>query len=304
MPELPEVETTVKGLNETVKGKKIIDVWTSYKSSHRMHEESIKNPKYFLKFKKEVLGAKIVKAERRAKNILITLSNKKIVLIHMKMTGHLLYGKYEYHKKQNLWIAVEKGPLQDPFNQYIRLVFKLSNNKCLVFSDVRKFAKVVILDLKDAFRSSHLSHLGPEPLDESFTPKVFYEQLAKKPNGKIKQILMDQTIVSGIGNIYSDEILWASNIHPLSIVKNLSLKNIQIIWKNTNLILKKGISFKGDSLSDYRNIDGNKGGFQYQHKAYRNTGKQCAKKGCSGKIRRIVVGGRSSHYCDLHQIKY
>jgi len=304
MPELPEVETTVAGLNKTVRGKVIKSAWTDYKSGHTMHKESIKNPEYFQKFKKRVVGNKILRAERRAKNILIYLSNQKVILIHMKMTGHLLYGSYAFQKKQKKWAPTEYGPLQDPFNQFIHLVFSLNNGKHLAFSDVRKFAKVVLLKQEDLLHSPHLSHLGPEPLDPSFTPKIFYARLSKKPNGKIKQILMDQSVVSGIGNIYSDEILWASSIHPLSLVKNLTVKHIQSIWKYAQQILKKGIDFKGDSLSDYRNIDGDPGSFQYEHKAYRNTGKTCSKKGCGGTIQRMIVGGRSAHFCETHQIRY
>jgi len=313
VPELPEVQTTVNGINEKLRGLKVIDVWTDYKSSHPMHEHSIKNPTYFTQFKKNIIGAKIINAERRAKNILIHLSNKKTILIHMKMTGHLMYGKYVRRirndekgikksprpKDTERWVTTEKGPLQDPFNQFIHLVFIL-NKKHLVFSDVRKFAKVVLLDSSTLINSSHLSHIGPEPLSETFTPKILYEQLCRKPNGKIKQVLMDQEIVAGIGNIYSDEILFASGIHPLSIARNLTPTDVKNIWKYTKKILSEGIEFKGDSLSDYRNIDGVAGGFQYRHKAYRQTGKQCPKKD-GGVIERIVIGGRSGHFCPVHQ---
>jgi len=300
VPELPEVQTTVNGINDNLPGLKILDVWTDYKSAHAMHKESIKNPKYFLKFKKEITGTKIIKAERRAKNILIHLSNRKTVLIHMKMTGHLMYGKYMLDKKSKTWKTTEKGPLEDPFNQFIHLVFTLNNKKHLVFSDVRKFAKVVLIDSSNLSRSPHLSHLGPEPLEKSFTASVLRQRLLLKPNGKIKQVLMEQTVIAGIGNIYSDEILFASGIHPLTQVKKLKPTDFKNIWKYTKKILKEGIDFKGDSLSDYRNIDGERGGFQYRHKAYRQTGKLCSKKD-GGTIKRIVVGGRSGHFCPVHQ---
>jgi formamidopyrimidine-DNA glycosylase len=299
MPELPEVQTTVNGINEKLRGLKILDVWTDYKSSHAMHEHSVKNTSYFKKFKKDIIGAKIVRAERRAKNILIHLSNRKTILIHMKMTGHLMYGNYSYNAGKKSWVTTESGPLEDPFNQFIHLVFTL-NKKHLVFSDVRKFAKIVLLDKDTLAHSRHIAHLGHEPLDSDFTPKILYKQLSKKPNGKIKQVLMDQEIIAGIGNIYSDEILFASGVHPLTQVKKLTDGDIKTIWKNSVKILKEGIAFKGDSLSDYRNIDGEPGGFQYRHKAYRQTGKPCPKKD-GGIIERIVVGGRSSHFCPVHQ---
>lgn len=119
MPELPEVQTTVNGLNKTVRSKKIVDVWTSYNSSYKAHKESIKDPLFFKQFKKKVIGQKILKAERRAKNILIHLTGDNTILIHMKMTGHLMYGAYEL--KKNKWEPKEKsGPLADPFNSHIR----------------------------------------------------------------------------------------------------------------------------------------------------------------------------------------
>ena len=190
--------------------------------------------------------------------------------------------------------------LRDPFNQFIHLVFTLNNKKHFVFSDVRKFAKVVLIDSSTTLCSPHLIHLGPEPLDNSFTPKIFYEQLSKKPNGKIKAVLLDQSVVSGIGNIYSDEVLFASGIHPLTPVKRLTPTDVKTMWKYIRKILHEGILFKGDSLSDYRNIDGVAGGFQYRHKAYRQTGKSCPKKD-GGVIERVVVGGRSAHFCPVHQ---
>jgi len=301
MPELPEVQTTVNGIDKNLRGLVIRDVWTSYGGIIHQNKAHIKNAKYFADFKKKVIGKKIIGASRRGKNVLIHLSGEKTILVHMKMTGHLLFGKYKRNKET--WVAKESGPLRDDsFNQYIRLVFTLGNGKHLVLSDVRKFAKVVLLETAGLNSNPELSHLGPEPLERIFTPKILKERLFTKPNGKIKQVLMDQTVVAGIGNIYSDEILWASCINPLRQIKSLSEKDIKNIWKNTKAILKKGIDFKGDSMSDYRNIDGKPGKFQTKHNVYRRKGKPCSKKNCGGRIERIVVGGRSTHFCPIHQI--
>ncbi len=300
MPELPEVQTTVNGINKRVKNLSIVDVWTNYKST-KHNKNQIKNPAFFKKFKRSVVEAKILKAERRGKNIIIHLSNGESILIHMKMTGHVLYGKYK--KSGSKWISDSSNKaLEDPFNQHIRLVFSLSNKKHLVLSDMRKFAKVTLIPSEEIRSSPEISHLGPEPLTKSFSAKIFSARLRKRPRAKIKQALLDQTLVAGIGNIYSDEILWASNIHPLTIVSNISESKMKTLWKNTKLLLYKGIDFGGDSMSDYRNIDGLRGEFQYHHKAYRQKGKPCPKKGCGGTIERTVVGGRSAHYCPTHQI--
>jgi formamidopyrimidine-DNA glycosylase len=304
MPELPEVQTTVNGINRYLRGLKIVDVWTNYKSAYHNGKNHIKNYKFFPIFKNKVVDSKIIQAERRAKNILIHLSNENTILVHMKMTGHLLYGKYGLQKrgKDETWVAIQKGPLRDdPFNRFIRLVFTLSNGKHFVLSDLRKFAKVTVLPTKDIPDSSELSHLGPEPLDDDFTVLILENRLNRRPNCVIKQALMDQTLIAGIGNIYSDEILWASSIHPKVPVRSLKRKDFVAIWKNMQVILNKGLDFKGDSMSDYRTIDGTPGKFQNEHRAYRRTGKPCTKRGCKGTIRRMVIGARSAHFCDTHQ---
>ncbi len=304
MPELPEVQTTVNGLNKTIRGLVISDVWTDYRSSHKMHSQSIKDAPYFRKFKKKTVGARIVKARRRAKNILIDLHNSETILIHMKMTGHLMYGSYTFDKKTKKWITKSKGPLQDPFNQFIHFVVTFKNGKQLVFSDMRKFAKVSLIETADHDESVHLKGLGPEPLDKDFDFKLFYTRLAKKPKGKIKQVLMDQSVIAGVGNIYSDEILWLSNVHPLSTVDKIPLPNLTRIFTTMKTTLKKGIDFGGDSTSDYRNIKGEPGKFQATHNAYQMHKKKCKKRGCPGTLERIVVGGRSAHFCPVHQILY
>jgi formamidopyrimidine-DNA glycosylase len=166
---------------------------------------------------------------------------------------------------------------------------------------MRKFATVRVLDKKELTEVKEFSLLGPEPLEKSFSIEILKKQLLRKPNGKIKQVLMNQNVISGIGNIYSDEILWASSISPLRLVKTLSQKDLKTLFKNTKIILKRGIDFRGDSMSDYRQIDGSRGAFQNQHHAYRLTGKKCSKPGCGGIIKRAVIGGRSAHFCSVHQ---
>jgi formamidopyrimidine-DNA glycosylase len=302
MPELPEVQTTVDGLNKKVKGLTIEEVRTDYFSHFHTGADNIKDPKFFAAFKRQVKNKKILKAERRAKNILIHLHGNKTILIHMKMTGHLMYGMYEYKKKENKWISKEKNsPLSDPFNQFLHLVFTFTNKKQLAFSDMRRFAKVTLIDTDKLTESSHLKNLGPEPLDKNFQLEIFSSQLMKKPKGKIKQVLMDQSVISGIGNIYSDEILWRANTHPLSIVNKIPEKEIKLMFKATLETLKKGINFGGDSTSDYRNIEGIRGTFHAHHNAYQMHNKKCKKPGCPGVLKRIVIGARSAHFCPAHQ---
>ncbi len=325
MPELPEVHTTATILNKLVTGLSITDIWSGYKSAFHEGKNNIKNVEYFKEFKKKIIGQKIIGVSRRGKNVLIDLSGNETILVHMKMTGHLLYGRYAPLLASTRvlpgtyfgtgtpsrgdsapiesWRAVEVGALQDPFNQYIRLVFSLSNKKHLAFSDLRKFAKVCLLKTDELEKSPDLRELGPEPLEKKFTLEVFRERLALRPNTKIKQALMDQTLIAGIGNIYSDEMLWLSSIHPETPVKNIPEKKMKELFGSMKKVLRKGIDFQGDSTSDYRNPYGEAGAFHHKHQAYRRTGEKCYLKGCNGTIRRIIVGGRSAHFCDVHQIR-
>ncbi|HZS43204.1 MAG TPA: bifunctional DNA-formamidopyrimidine glycosylase/DNA-(apurinic or apyrimidinic site) lyase [Candidatus Paceibacterota bacterium] len=304
MPELPEVQTTVNGLNKNVIGLSIKDVWTDYRSVSHVGKDNIKDKIFFANFRRKILGKKILGASRRAKNVLIHLSGDLTVLIHMKMTGHIMYGQYVFNKnlKKDPWQAAEKdGPLADPYNRHLHLVFSLSSKKQLVLSDMRKFAKVTLIESKNPEESPHLANLGPEPLPKEFTYAVFKKQIMRRPNGRIKNVLMDQELIAGIGNIYSDEALFRAHIHPESHPAKIPEKNLKLLYPAIKGVLKKGLDFGGDSTSDYRNIKGERGKFQAEHHVYRRAGKPCPKKGCKGKIVRKVVGGRSAHFCPVHQ---
>ena len=283
MPELPEVQTTVNGLNRTVKGRTIVDVASTYESPSYAGKDEIKNPKYFKQFRQKVRGRKILNVERRGKNILMRLSGGQTILTHMKMTGHYVYNRVVPH---------------------IRLDFKLDKNSHLYLSDLRKFAKVTLIATRELAESKHLNNLGPEPLSKDFQFSVFSLQLDKRPKGKIKQVLMDPKIISGIGNIYADEILWRASVHPLSATRKIPRKNKLLMYRAMREVLKKGIKLGGDSMSDYRNIHGEKGGFQDRHRAYQKHGTRCTKKGCSGVLNRISIGSRGAHFCPKHQRLY
>jgi formamidopyrimidine-DNA glycosylase len=282
MPELPEVETTTRGLRKTVVGLVIKDVWTDLTTKDKRKIDSVANPKFFKIFKKEIFNKKILSVERHAKNILINLSRNKTILVHLKMTGYLFYGK-------------------DPKIKFAHVIFTLNNGHYLIFSDMRKFGKITLLDTKTAHDSKHLNNIGPEPLDKNFKLETLVQQFNRCKNKKIKTTLMDQSIIAGIGNIYSDEILWHAGVHPEKKVSSLKEKELELIFKAIKETLKKGIDFGGDSMSDYKNIYGLPGKFQLHHEAYRRTGEKCRKKNCKGVIVRKVINSRSAHFCDTHQ---
>lgn len=307
MPELPEVETTVKGLNQTVRGLRIIDAWSSLPQKSHSKKDEVKNLRFWNTFKTDIVGKKILNAERIGKNILIHLEAGKTMLVHMKMTGHLMYGKYREGKKSDgesshnwPWWSEDKA-LQDPYNRFIRVLFKLDNGYSLAFCDSRKFGKVTIFETKESKNTRHLKDVGVDALDSKLDYRTFKKIIMTKENGRIKNILMDQSLIAGIGNIYSDEMLFESSIHPEEKPKNIPETNFKKMFSVMKPLLKRGIDFGGDSMSDYRNIYGEKGKFQNKHKVYRKTGLPCAKPKCSGVIIRKVVGGRSAHFCPIHQ---
>lgn len=308
MPELPEVQTTVDGLQAHATGFTITSVWTdlAVKNPINQFKDTLKSSAFFEHFKKAVVGRKVIRVERRGKNILIHLDNKHIVLVHMKMTGHMMVGSYEYQKTKNTWIVspTEKNEaLHDPYNRFIHVVWTLQKGKTekqLVLCDSRKFAKVTLLASTDDHKK-HLGAIGPEPLNKAFTEKDFTQRLKKKMSGAIKTVLMNPEVVAGIGNIYSDELLWLAGIHPERKVRDTTAKEFKAMYEAMKAVLLKGIDFGGDSTSDYRNIMGEKGQFHGKHNVYRETKKPCKKKGCPGVIQRKMIGGRSAHFCPVHQ---
>ncbi|HLP86402.1 MAG TPA: bifunctional DNA-formamidopyrimidine glycosylase/DNA-(apurinic or apyrimidinic site) lyase [Candidatus Paceibacterota bacterium] len=306
MPELPEVTTTVNALQKVLPKLKIISVWTDLAKNNqhiKHYKDTLKDAKFFEYFKKNTVGVKVINVERRAKNILVNLSNKHTIIMHLKMTGHLLYGKYIYDKKENKWSPdpKERKSLFESFNKYIHIVFSLSNKKQLVFCDARKFGKVTLVKTVDLNKTIHLKNIGPEPLSKSFTLSNFKERLMLKPSWKIKTVLVDQGVIAGIGNIYSDEMLWLAGIHPESHPRKIPDDKIKKLYEAMIEVLTNGINFGGDSMSDYRNIDGEKGDFQNHHNVYQKKNTKCMKSGCKGVIIRKVINGRSAHFCDTHQ---
>jgi formamidopyrimidine-DNA glycosylase len=194
MPELPEVETIVRQLNKKVVGRKIMDAWTDWPRTIRTHT--------LANFIAEIAGRKILRAYRRAKYVMVDLSSNKTLIIHQKISGHLLYGKWVI--EHNKPMAITEGPIKsDPQNRFIRFMLYLDNGYMLGLSDLRRFGKVLLVDTEKVENITEIKKLGPEPLDKNFTLKRFQEVMAKK-RGVIKKVLMDQFVIAGIGNIYSD----------------------------------------------------------------------------------------------------
>ncbi|MEK7138044.1 MAG: bifunctional DNA-formamidopyrimidine glycosylase/DNA-(apurinic or apyrimidinic site) lyase [Patescibacteria group bacterium] len=309
MPELPEVETVVRDLKKRVVGRKILDVWTDW-------------PKYFKgmslsQFKKHVVGKKIVGVSRRGKNILIEISDPPsrkasarrghhLILVHLKMTGHLLAGIW--NQELGIWKPRDSSKeMKDPKNGFIRLIFFLDSKEysMLALSDLRRFAKVVCGPKEKILNLPDLKNLGQEALEISYQD---FRELFKNKKGKIKQVLLDQSFVVGIGNIYSDEILYMARLHPLSRVEKLKEPHIKALYSAIKKILEKGIKMRGTSSDDFRDTYGKKGNYGSVILTYQRHGQKCPR-AASVKtsasqghiIHRAKVAQRSAHFCPTCQ---
>ncbi len=293
MPELPEVETIVNGLKKKIIGLKITDAWSDW-------PKMLRQAGGLVQFKKQTNGKKILSVRRRAKYVVMDLEGDKTMFIHQKISGHLLYGKWL--NSNGVWKSRVSGPLsRDRQNGYIRFLLTFNNGYQLGLSDVRRFGKIILIDDDKTEDLKEIRNLGPEPLEISFRQ---FEELfisnGRQKKGRIKSVLMDPTFIVGIGNIYADEILWSCGLHPLSRVEHLKKQDLKNIYGNIVRILKKAIKYKGSSMDDYRMLSGEKGRFQNFQNAYQKTGMKCHKKD-GGIMQRIKFGGRSSHFCPIHQ---
>jgi len=284
MPELPEVTTMVNGLKDNVLGRTIIDVWSDA-------EKIVKKPNKFSDFKKQIIGRKIEKIERKGKVILIILDKNRTLLVHPKMSGHFLFGKWK--KEGDSWKPKKKSALEDPMNRFIHLIFFMDNSNMLAFSDLRKFARIELWDTSQLKNSEMLNRIGKDALEISL--KDFTSVIGKYKKWKIKPLLMNQKEIAGIGNIYSDEILFRAKINPFREAGSLKKEEIKKLHQSIKVILKKAIKVSGSSISDFRRIDGDKGSFQELIKVYGHQGKKCSK--CGGIIERKKLAGRSAHFC-------
>jgi len=261
MPELPEVETVKRDLNKVVAGKKIIGVVVN-------NAAVIKEPEPG-KFKKGLVGAIINNVFRKAKVLILELSNGKFLVVHLKMTGQLVY----------------------PGNaQKSRVSFNLSDGKILDFNDQRLFAELRLMDNWKELK--FIQNLGPEPFD--INADQFKKMLNKKKT-KIKPLLMDQEFISGIGNLYAAECLFRAKINPARPANSLSAQEAGVLFKEIITVLKEAIKYGGSSVDDYVRVSGQKGEYASRHQVYARQGKPCLV--CKGLIKRISLGGRGTYFC-------
>lgn len=274
MPELPEVETVVQGLrNATIEGQTITDVVVNWERSVGGNAVSFTN---------QVRGRTIIAIRRRAKYIVIELDNDQMLLIHLRMTGKL----------RRECISAKLQP-------HDRVVLQLSNGEQLCFNDTRKFGRMTLAPLHG---TTPLDKLGPEPLENTFTPKLLQQQLAGRRRA-IKPLLLDQSCIAGLGNIYVDEALWQAQIHPERSATTLTPNEIAKLHKAIRSVLllgiKQGGTSLGDGLDNFYSVAGRRGRNADGLKVFRRDGEPCPR--CSTIIARSVVAQRGTHFCPVCQ---
>lgn len=266
MPELPEVETIKRELDKIVVGKKITDIIVN-------NAKVIREPKKE-KFIKELKNVKIKKIIRRGKLLIFELSSGKALTIHLKMTGQLIYPRQG---------GASPG-------KATRVSFKFSDGKILDFNDTRLFGELKIVDHWQNLK--FIKELGPEPFNLSSDE---FKKILQKRKTRIKVLIMDQKIVSGIGNLYASEALFRAKIDPRRPANGLSGKEKELLFKEIKNTLSEAIKHGGSSVDDYVRVSGKKGNYAKFHQVYNRAGEKCFK--CKGIVKRIALGGRGTYFC-------
>ena len=269
MPELPEVETVARDLRPLISGATIVDAETRWARTLRdLTPEA---------FASGVASRRIEAVGRRGKQVVVELSDGAFLTIHLKMTGQLFVVRQE-----------------TPDDPYVRLILQLEDGREIRFRDIRKFGRVGLYLAAD---DDPFATTGPEPLADSFTVAAFRRRVHGR-KGRLKPLLLDQSFIAGVGNIYADEALWAARLHPLRTARTLRPADERRLWLELRRILAEAVIRRGSSIDDYTAPDGD-GEMQEHLRVYQRGGEPCLR--CGRPIRRIVVGGRATHFCSWCQ---
>jgi formamidopyrimidine-DNA glycosylase len=269
MPELPEVETMVRDLATHIAGRTITAVSLPFAGQIQYPDPS--------EFVGRVQGRRIERIERRAKFAAFALDSPDLLIIHRGMTGSLLLRSRS-----------------DPYEAHVRAVFTLDDGRELRFNDPRKFGKLYLMDLSGSERPLPWARMGPEPLSDDFTARNFESRLRER-RAPIKPLLLGQSIVAGLGNIYVDEALHLSRIHPQRRANDLSMAEIRRLHRAIRSVLVDAVERRGTTFSTYMDFEGRAGGFQDQLRVFHREGRSCPR--CNTDIIKLVVGGRGTHIC-------
>ena len=288
MPELPEVETVKRGLDRLIVGRAILKI---------NHD----TPKSFPNPKSEVdgfaLGAEVVSVRRRAKVLLVDLSSGYTFVIHLKMTGQLVFRGEEMfgagHPNDSL-----VGVLPD---KSTRVTFEFTDGSKLFFNDQRKFGWVKLLPIISVPEIDFMKRVGPEPLEDSFTAEQFISRIRRRNGTTIKAAILDQTVLAGVGNIYADEALWAARLHPASRVRDVSDTELGTLLTAIKDVMTLSIEHGGSTDKNYVDVEGNRGSYLQFANVFRREGQPCPRHP-DVTIEKIHVAGRGTHICPVCQV--
>jgi len=288
MPELPEVETVKNGLSRLLKNKTVKSVTFDWPKGFPNSEADVNN---FL------IGASVINVERRGKSLIITLSSKYCLVVHLKMTGQLVFrGKEQFgagHPNNSLI-----GPLPD---RSTRVVLTFTDNSKLFFNDQRKFGWMRLLPEFEVANLGFMKKLGPEPLNSEFKNSEFRKRVRRRKNSSIKATILDQTVLAGVGNIYADESLWMAKIHPSSLSGTISDAKLNLLFKSIKEVFIKSISLGGSTDRNYVDAEGKKGSYLEFANVFRKEGQLCPR--CNTIIIKTRVATRGTHLCPKCQRK-
>ncbi len=305
MPELPEVETVRAGLQQLLPGKKIINLDYDWPKSFPNSQPDVSQ---FL------IGAAVLEVKRRAKVLIIELDSKYSLVIHLKMTGQLVFvkktskSKVESQKLQSRGSEVRFGA-GHPSDSLIgklpdkstRVVLTFQDDSKLFFNDQRKFGWMKLIPTAEVPNIDFMKKVGPEPLSADFTKTDFRARLLRRKSSIIKAVLLDQTVIAGIGNIYADESLWGAKIHPETRVINIDKSKLNTLFDQIREVLELSIASGGSSDKNYVNAEGKKGSYLSFAKVFRREGQPC-KRHPETLIIKIRVAGRGTHICPKCQV--
>ncbi len=316
MPELPEVETVKRGLAKLITGRTVKSVEYTWQKSF---------PNDAAEVNKHLIGAKITDVRRRAKVLIIDLSSVYSLVIHLKMTGQLVFvaenqQRTEIREKRNEketrnsilnsrfstdGVRFGGGHPSDSLvgklpDKSTRVEIAFTDGSKLFFNDQRKFGWVKIIESQKVQSLKFIKELGPEPLEPDFTEKIFIERISKHPNALIKAVLLDQTVLAGVGNIYADESLWAAKIHPSTRVKNVPKTKLRILHDELLNVLNLSIEKGGSTDKNYVDAEGKRGSYLKFAKVFRKEGQACPRH-TGVLIEKIKVAGRGTHICSVCQ---
>lgn len=289
MPELPEVETVRSGLQRLLPGKVV---------RAAAHDTAKSFPNAAPDVAQFLVGSTITQVRRRAKVLLIDLSTDYTLVIHLKMTGQMVFVSSETrfgagHPNDSL---IHQLP-----DASTRVTIDFTDGSHLFFNDQRKFGWMRLMPTVEVPNIDFMQKVGPEPLEADFTSEVFFERLQRRKNTNIKAAILDQTVLAGVGNIYADESLWGAKIHPSTLVKSVSREQIKDLHRELQFVLNLAIEQGGSSNHTYVNAEGKKGSYMHFARVFRREGQACPRHP-DVIIEKLKVAGRGTHICPACQV--